>query len=369
MSCYFDFTYNYLNETIHDTIINEFLKLHQPHKLSMLRWLYQPLPLHRTEILAARLVCKGMKSAVDHNTKFIETHLVMGNTAIPPTVNLKWFAGKVHLKLTSQATTEAVVASYLHALSGAKVTVDYSGLNKRVKDEKVRWLVGYSNIVAVDLSFCRKITNAAMASLATCRGLEFAFLDYCERLTDAGVALLATCPELKFVEIGLCDEITDAAVALLATCPKLQTLDISLCDKITNAAMASLERHPTFQSGSFGCNSNTVSDQMVASLATCPNLKMLGITSCQNLTDTAIAHLAGCPNLAWLRISRCSQITDASIGMLARHKTLEEVILFDCLKVTDAAMTMSTEQTKLSRVTIHGLDKLTILRSTGRPVV
>ena len=340
-----------LNDTIVINIIFQLVMQSPFPQLSKLRWLYEPPQHPRRDILYVRRVSKLMRYAMDNNTNFIETHLVMGKTAIPHKINLKWFAGKVYLKLTTEATPASVIKSYLDALSDAKVTVDCSSLRGQVNDKDVHtWLAGYSNVVAVDLTFCYNITNATMASLATCPRLESVSVASCHKITDAGMAFLATCPRLEKVTLALCDNISDAGVALLATCPKLQTMDLFCCDGITDAAAASLERHPTFQSGTFGGEGGQLTDKAVASLATCPKLSTLDISGNEYLTDKAVAHLATCPNLVTLNLSKCRNITDASITLLAQHKKLRKVILYDCEMIT-----VSADQLVASSMTFRGL--------------
>jgi hypothetical protein len=63
-------------------------------------------------------------------------------------------------------------------------------------------------------------------------------LSYCYKVTDAAITALAThCPKLTKVWINDCNQVTDDAVVALGECKKLHTLDISGCEKITDDAM------------------------------------------------------------------------------------------------------------------------------------
>ena len=249
-------------------------------------------------LLHMRCVSKAVKLAIDNKTSSMSVYPTMQETGIDGAIDMRWFTGNVHLHVP-RFTTSSVLVSYLHALANATVTIDiFGGLlphrNVGVYNENVHSLAGFRNVVAVNVSDCNKLTDAAVASLATCPELQSVNLACCNQLTDAAVASLATCPKLQSVSLSDCNKLTDAAVASLATCPELQSVNLSDCNRLTDAAVASLATCHELQSVNLSC-CYELTDAAVASLATYPKLQSVDLSCCYKLTDAAVASLATSP--------------------------------------------------------------------------
>ena len=130
-----------------------------------------------------------------------------------------------------------------------------------------------------------------------CCQLSKVDLSFCKKLTDAGVMALCQggCPQLSCLNLTWCCEITDAGVIALGQggCPQLSSLNLSYCDRITDAGVIAL------------CQGG------------CPQLSSLNLKRCVRITDAGVMALGqgGCPQLSSLNLSYCEQITDE--GMMA----------------------------------------------------
>jgi hypothetical protein len=91
---------------------------------------------------------------------------------------------------------------------------------------------------------CYEVTDKALAAGGAFPQLSWLDLSLCRRVTDAGVAALASgrAPLLAHLELAGCREITDGGVAALATggVPLLAHLDLSGCDGVTDAGVTAL---------------------------------------------------------------------------------------------------------------------------------
>ena len=78
-----------------------------------------------------------------------------------------------------------------------------------------------------------------------CCQLSKVDLSFCKKLTDAGVMALCQggCPQLSCLNLKMCEQITDAGVIALCQggCPQLSSLDLSNCDRITDEVMMAIK--------------------------------------------------------------------------------------------------------------------------------
>jgi len=86
-----------------------------------------------------------------------------------------------------------------------------------------------------------------------------------------------------------------------------------------------------------------IGDKTLEKLAIyCPNIKVLSLNACEEVTDAGLLHLVRskktvCRNLRRLSLSKCRRVTDASIADMARQagENLKSLVLENCHLISD----------------------------------
>lgn len=82
---------------------------------------------------------------------------------------------------------------------------------------------------AVNLSWCGKLTDAAIQYLSACKKLRSLNLSMCVRLTDASAVLLMQCSQLQSINLYGCQNLTDKAACALSSIRSLRVVVLSQC--------------------------------------------------------------------------------------------------------------------------------------------
>ncbi|RXW16103.1 hypothetical protein EST38_g9739 [Candolleomyces aberdarensis] len=126
-------------------------------------------------------------------------------------------------------------------------------------------LNSWPNLVSIDLTNVRNVTNVAIISLTkTSSNLLGINLNGCKRLGDpAFISLAENCSGLRRVKLGRSDLVTDIGVfAVVKGCPLLVELDVHGCSNITDIAIRAVWTHSR-------------------------NMRELRLAGCDTLTDLA----------------------------------------------------------------------------------
>jgi F-box and leucine-rich repeat protein 2/20 len=150
-------------------------------------------------------------------------------------------------------------------------------------------------------------------------------------LTDEGVTDLAmSCPDLETLDLSACRSISDAAIASLVQCRALKKLRLAWNDQLTDAA---------FAGQSEGCwqkmevldlhNLPLLFDAGFSSLVrACPSLVEVRLNN-TNVTDEAVWTMCQqCPSILELYIYSCPNVTDHSLIAISEH--LPSLAVLDC---------------------------------------
>ena len=141
----------------------------------------------------------------------------------------------------------------------------------------------------------------------------------CNQLNDEAVIAFAEhCPNILEIDLHQCRQIGNEPVTrLLAKGQSLRELRLAGCDLIDDTAFLSLPSNRTYE-----------------------HLRILDLTSCQELTDRAVEKIIDvAPRLRNLVLAKCRRITDAAVYSIARlGKNLHYVHLGHCGHITDDAV-------------------------------
>ncbi|GFN89651.1 F-box/lrr-repeat protein [Plakobranchus ocellatus] len=149
----------------------------------------------------------------------------------------------------------------------------------------------------VSLSDCHNVTDLGMRELAKLgENLRYLSVAKCEKVSDHGVSHIAlNCPKLRYLNVRGCEAVSDRGLDLLArSCLRLRSLDVGKCD-ITDTGLYALSTY-------------------------CPQLRKLGLKSCDGVTDRGLVLMAyRCPQLRQLHVQDCSRLTPEAYSMVRRY--------------------------------------------------
>lgn len=258
-------------------------------------------------------------------------------------------------------------------------------------------------LVQMDLSDCNQISDRTLFNLSKCSKLRcLKVLGNKAQISDNGVCtLVSTCSDLRVLELVGCD-ISDKSVRYISTsCPYIKRLSLAFCKKVTDAAFqfdsaifdstgqdipfpgipVHLENEGTWRrSTHFGSPTNSSLSGswgsrggfQVKAQSNFYNLQHLDLTRCLNVGDKTLEKLAiYCPNLKVLYLSACEEVSDAGILHLVRSKKgickrLRRLSLSKCRRITDASIVDVARQAGeslkfLSLENCHLVSDLTVL--------
>lgn len=135
--------------------------------------------------------------------------------------------------------------------------------------------------------------NYKPVALNNLQGLRYLDLTSCKKLTDAGLSQTVQFPELRFLGLGMLPNLTDAGlVKIVFKNPSLEDLNVSQCKDITDVSMETVTRH-------------------------LPRLHSLNVMGCGQLTDKTVMYMKrGCARLRHLDVSFCGGITYKAMDQL-----------------------------------------------------
>lgn len=141
----------------------------------------------------------------------------------------------------------------------------------------------------------------------------------CNQLNDEAVLAFAEhCPNILEIDLHQCRQVGNEPITqLLAKGQSLRELRLAGCELIDDSAFLALPSNRTYE-----------------------HLRILDLTSCQELTDRAVEKIIDvAPRLRNLVLAKCRRITDAAVYSIARlGKNLHYVHLGHCGHITDDAV-------------------------------
>lgn len=253
----------------------------------------------------------------------------------------------------------------------AKLVVSVSLANSAVTDADLVHLLGWKQLQSIDLSGCKKITDAGLAILAANPALvelrladtgvvgnNFQALSKCANLRTLDLRKLPINPNqlkpllaLKELERLVVDPIRDDTMfRLLTQFPKLRELDLRGLS-LTNRSMMRLTRLVEMEKLELA--SDSISDRALAPLKGMTKLKELRLRS-DTVSDVGLANLAGMTELKLLTLSGV-RISDAGLQHLRECKGIERLAI-EQTSLTDRGMTWLRELGALIELELRNAD-------------
>ncbi|KAK3326143.1 hypothetical protein B0H66DRAFT_147851 [Apodospora peruviana] len=200
-----------------------------------------------------------------------------------------------------------------------------------------------SHLLALDISGDENITEASINAIAeNCRRLQGINVSLCTNISNESMIRLAqNCRFIKRLKLNGCQQINNAAVLAFADhCPNILEIDLHQCQQVANESVTRLMAKSQSLRELRLANCEVIDDYAFLSLPankTYEHLRILDLTSCQQLTDRAVEKIIDvAPRLRNLVLAKCRHITDAAVYAISRlGKNLHYLHLGHCGHLTD----------------------------------
>jgi hypothetical protein len=225
-----------------------------------------------------------------------------------------------------------------------------------ITDEGVGELSGLSHLESLKLDGCKKLTDASAPAIAQLKNLRILDLSSTQ-VSDVGITQLSALPKLEVLtlfQVGL----TDEGVSAIAKLRNLRVLTLGGCSDagFTGKTLGDLSVLPRFRSLYLGgCGSLTY--ESMPAIAALKELRSLNLGG-TGIIDESLGELAALNKLESLDLSDCNHLTDKAIGAIIQLKSLKALDLDNC-EFTDAGVERLSALRKLESLTLCMCRKLT----------
>lgn len=230
----------------------------------------------------------------------------------------------------------------------------------------------HPSIRSLDLTYCKLVSDVGVWAIAKhAFEIEKLILYGCEKITNVGIRHLALkCSRMKYMDLSSCYLVDDVSLTIIAGgCWKVEQLYLRDCDRITDNGVCRLAQGL----GKYlqildlkGCsNVGEFGDRALREVgANCIELRQLIMTESKRVEDSGFIALAqGCPNLEILAISGCDNVTRKGIRSIFKSAaSLKRLKIIGCRKIADADFEYlcdSPLQTTLTSLELNHFEKLT----------
>jgi F-box/leucine-rich repeat protein 2/20 len=172
-------------------------------------------------------------------------------------------------------------------------------------------------LTSLDLTFCTNYSyNGIFCLLSKCRGIQHLNLEHADFLNDQLLVQLSLfLGDLLSINLGYCDKITESALcALLRNCPSLSEIKMELIgsdsdDMVGNSdSLGMFGVYPQLKSLYLGHNS-WLSDEIITMFASIfPNLQLLDLSWCDNISEGICEVLRKCCKIRHLNLADCPNV-------------------------------------------------------------
>jgi hypothetical protein len=227
----------------------------------------------------------------------------------------------------------------------------------------------------LDLSFCTRLTDAALASLSALPQLASLNLDGVHRLSNPGLYSLANGVGRSLRELSLDGEsLTDHWLQqVLSALPLLEALEISFCEALTDASLGSLMRHKRrrpFRKLALR-KGFAFSDEAMMELLSAPSCQPEQRARESGLdNEPATATAVGLEVLEELDLAECHALGDLTGNAIGKHcRQLQNLVLSWCWGISDqSALAVVGGCPELVSLRLVGLKGLTTASLAALPV-
>ncbi|CAI5495145.1 unnamed protein product [Closterium sp. Naga37s-1] len=174
-------------------------------------------------------------------------------------------------------------------------------------------------------------------------------------------AILACCPLIQDLNCSKCIRVRDEHVVAIAKRfgTSLQRLNLASNKRIGQAALEAIGAHCT-QLQALWLTNGTFDDAALMPIASCHQLKVLGLGNCRSITDMGVCCIAaGCKAVQEVSLRWCVGITDRGVDVLLSNCHAIHTLDLSYTKVTEAAMRVVQRHPSLTHLNLSSCQSLT----------
>lgn len=174
------------------------------------------------------------------------------------------------------------------------------------------------------------------------------------------IALSKSCGHLvKKLDLKHLKDLTDEQLtSLIKAYPNLQVLNLSFCKQISDEGLASLAQLQNLQTLNLSM-CNKITDQGLAYLAQLKNLQILNLAACTQITDQGLVSLTQLQKLKTLGLSGCYRIKDQGLKSLEQLQNLQTLTLTGCIQITDRGLAFLAQLKNLQALNLSNISRIT----------
>lgn len=184
-------------------------------------------------------------------------------------------------------------------------------------------MFGFINqgITKLDLSYCKSLDDRTWPDLIQfSQSIRSLTLKRCLGITDNSFegTFGARFTELELLDLSECAFLTDSAVSsMLSAAPSLRTLNLSFVTSIQGHFLLHHNSLPFLKVLHLTHLKEVVNENFCVRLANvCGNLEELYLDGCSQVDDDSLAHLEKLPNLKILSLNDCPQVSPSTLEIL-----------------------------------------------------
>lgn len=188
----------------------------------------------------------------------------------------------------------------------------YLSNNSEVTDDAIKIIARNNTIKIINLSKCKKITNASLLEL---KKLEIGIFSKCKSLNNDSFLLFRNLIKLN---VSNCKNLTDMGISLICNNSNLEELILTNCTRITNHAFTYIKTLTKLKTLNID-HCNAVSDDGITMITV---IKHISLVNC-NISNTSIFHLSNISDLESINIYGHSKINHNAICKLSSLKSID----------------------------------------------
>ncbi|KAJ4830695.1 hypothetical protein Tsubulata_028412 [Turnera subulata] len=200
-----------------------------------------------------------------------------------------------------------------------------------------------SMLQSVKLDGCM-VTSVGLKAIGNlCVSLTELSLSKCLGVTDEGLSSVVTKhKDLRKLDITCCRNITDVSIAHIASsCANLTSLRMESCTLVPREAFVLIGQRSLFLE-ELDLTDNEIDDEdsgISAIARGCPNLEMINMSYCIDISDSSLLSLSKCSRLKTFESRGCPLITSLGLAAIAVGcKQLSKLDIKKCQNIDDAGM-------------------------------
>lgn len=255
----------------------------------------------------------------------------------------------------------------------------------KVEGEKIKQILELSpQLVSLELESREDGGDLVNHVAACCHRLEKLTAKFCDGLTENTFrSLVENCPDLYYLNVEGSRVCSSECYHLMANFSVLRHLNLSHCHFLDNVGLVKIAKqckHLEYIDidGITGIHDNAVvcltrevgdslthlfldgeylTDIAYKSLSSCTQLKMLGISFCEQMTDVGLSGIYGLKQLTFLKLRKGVQLTPDGLEKLFENGPLPQLThinLGECSLLSDKVLiAMANSCSQLTNLVLH----------------